>query len=69
MNLEDYEKISIKEINKMKTQMGLVVEQEEELTPEDLTGLRVMVYYNLHKHTFSVTYGGKVILYTPIMLN
>jgi len=53
----------LKEINKMKTQMGLVVEQEEELTPEDLTGLRVMVYYNLHKHTFSVTYGGKVILY------
>ena len=22
-----------------------------------------MVYYNLHKHTFSVTYGGRVILY------
>ena len=43
--------------------MGLIVEQEEELTPEDLTGLRVMVYYNLHKHTFSVTYGGRVILY------
>jgi len=43
--------------------MGLIIEQEEELTPEDLTGLRVMVYYNLHKHTFSVTYGGRVILY------
>lgn len=24
-------------------------------------GKRVMVYYNLHKHTFSVTYQGKVI--------
>ena len=48
----------LKEINKMKTHMGLIIEQEEELTPEDLTGLRVMVYYNLHKHTFSVTYGG-----------
>ena len=53
----------LKEINKMKTHMGLIIEQEEELTPEDLTGLRVMVYYNLHKHTFSVTYGGRVILY------
>lgn len=26
-------------------------------------GKRVMVYYNLHKHTFSVTYKGKVILH------
>lgn len=26
-------------------------------------GKRVMVYYNLHKHTFSVTYQGRVILH------
>ena len=26
-------------------------------------GKRVMVYYNLHKHTFSVTYDGRVILH------
>jgi hypothetical protein len=26
-------------------------------------GNRVMVYYNLHKHTFSVTYQGRVILH------
>ena len=26
-------------------------------------GKRVMVYYNLHKHTFSITYGGKVIIH------
>jgi len=31
---------------------------------EDLfSGKRVMVYYNLHKHTFSVSYMGKVILH------
>lgn len=27
-------------------------------------GKKVMVYYNLHKHTFSVTYDSKVIMYT-----
>lgn len=26
-------------------------------------GKRVMVYYNLHKHTFSISYGGKVIMH------
>jgi hypothetical protein len=26
-------------------------------------GKKVMVYYNLHKHTFSVTYDSKVIMY------
>jgi hypothetical protein len=26
-------------------------------------GKKVMVYYNLHKHTFSVTYNSKVIMY------
>ena len=36
-----------------------LLEQEE----DDIIGLRVMVYYNLHKHTFSVTYKNKVILH------
>jgi hypothetical protein len=30
---------------------------------DEFIGKRVMVYYNLHKHTFSVTYGSKVIMY------
>ena len=49
----------IKEISKMKSQMGLINEEVN----EEFIGLRVMVYYNLHKHTFSVTYKGKVVLY------
>ena len=28
---------------------------------KDYIGKKVMVYYNLHKHTFSVTYDGRVI--------
>ena len=43
----------------MKSQMGLIKEDVN----EEFIGLRVMVYYNLHKHTFSVTYKGKVVLY------
>jgi len=30
---------------------------------EDYIGKRVMVYYNLHKHTFSVRYNNKIILH------
>ena len=30
---------------------------------EDYRGKRVMVYYNLHKHAFSVTYNSKVIMH------
>lgn len=30
---------------------------------DNIIGLKVMVYYNLHKHTFSVRYNGKVILH------
>jgi hypothetical protein len=48
----------LKEINKMKTRMGLITEDENKLL-----GLRVMVYYNLHKKTFSVQYKGKIVLY------
>ena len=49
----------LKEISKIKSQMGLIKEDVN----EEYIGLRVMVYYNLHKHTFSVTYKGKVVLY------
>ena len=49
----------IKELNTIKSRMGLVIED----TNQDLIGKRVMVYYNLHKHTFSVQYQGKVVLY------
>ena len=51
----------LKELNTIKSRMGLVVEQDENNI--DPIGLRVMVYYNLHKKTFSVQYKGRVILY------
>jgi len=35
---------------------------ESDLTDDNI-GKKVMVYYNLHKHTFSVTYKGVVILH------
>lgn len=34
---------------------------------DELVGKRVMVYYNLHKHTFSVTYKSKVILHADFV--
>ena len=49
----------IKELNTMKSRMGLLTED----TDQDLIGKKVMVYYNLHKHTFSVQYQGIVVLY------
>lgn len=30
-------------------------------------GKRVMVYYNLHKHTFSISLGGKVIMHADLV--
>ena len=54
-------KYLLKELNTIKSRMGLVVEQDENNI--DPIGLRVMVYYNLHKKTFSVQYKGKIILY------
>ena len=51
----------LKELNTIKSRMGLVVEQDE--NKPDPIGLRVMVYYNLHKKTFSVQYKGRIILY------
>jgi len=49
----------IKELNMMKSRMGLISEDIN----QDLIGKKVMVYYNLHKKTFSVQYQGKVVLY------
>jgi len=40
-------------------QSKLLFEQED----DSFIGLRVMVYYNLHKHTFSTTHKNKVILH------
>ena len=54
-------KYLLKELHTIKSRMGLVVEQDENNI--DPIGLRVMVYYNLHKKTFSVQYKGRVILY------
>jgi len=51
----------LKELNTIKSRMGLIVEQDENNI--DPIGLRVMVYYNLHKKTFSVQYKGRIILY------
>jgi len=42
----------LKELNTIKSRMGLVVEQEKKIS--NPIGLKVMVYYNLHKKTFSI---------------
>ena len=49
-------KIIIKE-NQYKKLLETITNDEE----KNHIGDRVMVYYNLHKHTFSVTYNGRVI--------
>lgn len=49
----------IKELSTIKSRMGLISENVN----QDLIGKKVMVYYNLHKKTFSVQYQGKVVLY------
>jgi hypothetical protein len=49
-------KILIKE-NQYKKLLETVTNDEE----KQHIGNKVMVYYNLHKHTFSVTYNGRVI--------
>lgn len=47
----------------MKSVMGLVVEEEE----TNIIGKKVMVYYNLHKHTFSIQYKGKVMAHADFV--
>ena len=49
----------IKELNIIKSRMGLITEDIN----QDLIGKKDMVHYNLHKKTFSVQYQGKVVLY------
>lgn len=53
----------LKEIKYIKSVMGLVVEEEE----TDIIGKRVMVYYNLHKHTFSIKYNNRVMLHADFV--
>jgi hypothetical protein len=49
-------KVLVKE-SQLRRIYEIVINKEE----DDFIGKRVMVYYNLHKHTFSVTYNGRVI--------
>jgi hypothetical protein len=49
-------KVIVKE-SQLRRIYEIVINKEE----DDFIGKRVMVYYNLHKHTFSVTYNGRVI--------
>jgi hypothetical protein len=63
--------ILTEEISKMRSMMGLNETQmdmfagtDDEAPAEDsYVGKRVEVYYNLAKHTFSVRYGGRVVLH------
>ena len=57
----------IKEISFIKTRISQlcegVDERVDDIQDNEYIGKKVMTYYNLHKHTFSVTYKGKVIMY------
>jgi len=41
----------------------LISESQESLLRDNILGQKVMVYYNLHKHTFSVQKNGIVVLH------
>jgi hypothetical protein len=41
----------------------IITEQQNKMLIDSLMGQRVMVYYNLHKHTFSVQKNGLVVLH------
>jgi hypothetical protein len=41
----------------------IITEQQNKMLINSLMGQRVMVYYNLHKHTFSVQKNGLVVLH------
>ena len=56
-------KILIKETQALRL-LELMDNNSEENSEDEFKGKRVMVYYNLHKHTFSVTYDSKVILHS-----
>jgi len=51
-------KVLVKE-SQLRRIYEIVVNNEE----DDFIGKRVMAYYNLHKHTFSVRYNNKIILH------
>jgi hypothetical protein len=41
----------------------VITEDQKKVLVDSLLGQKVMVYYNLHKHTFSVSKGGLVVLH------
>lgn len=45
----------------------IISENQKELIGQNLIGDKVMVYYNLHKHTFSVKKGGIVFLHADFV--
>ena len=45
----------------------IISENQKELIGQNLIGEKVMVYYNLHKHTFSVKKGGIVFLHADFV--
>lgn len=45
----------------------LITEIQKKVLTDNLLGQRVMVYYNLHKHTFSVQKAGLVILHADYL--
>ena len=63
MSLEVYKNNGNMKILITERQQNLIIENELNDNPKEFLGERVMVYYNLHKHTFSVTYKSKVIIH------
>lgn len=45
----------------------IISENQKELMGQNLIGDKVMVYYNLHKHTFSLKKGGIVFLHADFV--
>lgn len=45
----------------------IISESQKDLVAKNLIGEKVMVYYNLHKHTFSVKKGGIVFLHADFV--
>jgi tRNA-binding EMAP/Myf-like protein len=45
----------------------LISESQKDVLKENIIGQKVMVYYNLHKHTFSVQKSGIVVLHADYL--
>jgi len=45
----------------------LITESQKDVLKENIIGQKVMVYYNLHKHTFSVQKSGIVVLHADFV--